>query len=181
MKKQKEHLEVRKGKRNAVKEAGEEAGRVDGNIPLHDQDDQDQPETEEPKETETTIFDDEATVGMFGGTVSVSVDDNIALNANSFLENISDNDDADYVNNDGTHKKSIKPELTRFEKALKIAKANMGKKKKHVDNSREGVKNSKKFAKKTEGLNLLHKAVGSKRSGNTSKKGGSKFKNKNFK
>lgn len=177
LKKNKEDHETRKGKKAIIKEA--KTVQIDEQI----MDDMGMTTAEDlvsNAETTaietTTVFDDENTVGMFGASVEVSIDDNIeSFNANSY-EEVSE-DEEDQIRKEKVEKKK---ELTRFEKALKIAKSKMSSKpKRHMDKSREGVKNSKAFAKKTEGLNLLHKAIGSKRSQGGAKK--SKFKNRKFK
>jgi hypothetical protein len=109
------------------------------------------------KNQEVSVFEDPSTVSMFGSTVSVVVDTSIG-------EANSDDEQEDY--NSSQRKpaakkaaKNAKPELTRLEKALKIAKTQMGKRKKHKDNSIQGKASSSALKKKVESSKLLSKVL----------------------
>lgn len=132
-----------------------------------------------PNKAEVRVFEDENTVDMFGGAVSVVVDTDIAANDDDDL----DKEDMDELRASvAGSRKHTKVELTKLEKALKLAKSTMNtKKKKHVDKSREGLKRSKAFAAKSSGTSLLHKAIGKKGGSTKTKSVGKKFKSTNFK
>jgi hypothetical protein len=112
------------------------------------------------KNQEVSVFEDPSTLSMFGSTVSVVVDTSIGEEADS------DDDGPSVDRRNGSQARSVKKgkptkvEPTRLEKALKLAKAKMGqRKKKHRDNSIQGKASSIKLKNKVEGSKLLSKVL----------------------
>mmetsp|Transcript_854 Transcript_854/g.1904 ORF Transcript_854/g.1904 Transcript_854/m.1904 type:complete len:256 (+) Transcript_854:99-866(+) len=172
LKKNKAHKEMVKEQRNAFKDTHKDSAMQEA----ADNDERGKGKTAESQK-EVSVYGDTSTVSMFGSTVSVVVDTSLG----------EDDDDDDADNGDGSDdgnasdddNRSIRStstsggrsmsgrslgggprELTRFEKALKIAKSQMGKKKKHRDNSINGKERSKTLKAKVESSKLLVKALG---------------------
>jgi hypothetical protein len=130
------------------------------------------------------VYEDANTLSMFGSTVSVTVDTSFKLhdddNYNHQIGSNDDDDDDDDINkkntknsNDCSRNKETtteykprnsvnKNELTKLEKALKIAKTKMGRQKKHRDLSQQGKARSASLNKKIESSKLLTKVIGGK-------------------
>ena len=128
------------------------------------------------------VYEDANTLSMFGSTVSVTVDTSFKLhdddNYNHQID--SDDDDDDDINRKNTKnsnhysrnnettteykpRNSVnKKELTKLEKALKIAKTKMGRQKKHRDLSQQGKARSASLNKKIESSKLFTKVIGGK-------------------
>mmetsp|Transcript_18552 Transcript_18552/g.37337 ORF Transcript_18552/g.37337 Transcript_18552/m.37337 type:complete len:273 (+) Transcript_18552:56-874(+) len=120
------------------------------------------------KNQEVSVFEDPSTVSMFGSTVSVVVDTSIGDEGEE-----DDSEDGaaasaarggrqSSINSSNNKKplKRVKAEPTRFEKAMKIAKAKMGQRpKKHRDNSIQGKKSSLALKSKVDGSKLLSKVL----------------------
>jgi hypothetical protein len=179
LKKAKAHKDMLKEHRNIMKDEREEKIKAKSrNVEtMNDEDNEEDEEVEDPaaryskellnssKNKEVSVYEDASTVSMFGSTVSVVVDDGMGG------EDGEDSDadtgggrtaggrrnSSNSIHNGNTGKK----ELSRLEKALRVAKSQMGqKKKKHRDNSIQGKAKSKAIKGKVESSKLLNKALG---------------------
>jgi hypothetical protein len=173
LKKNKAHKEMMKEQRNAFKDTHKDSAMQAAT----DNDERGNQKAAESQK-EVSVYGDTSTMSMFGSTVSVVVDTSLGED-----DDDADNRDGDDSDDDGNDSdddnRSIRStstsggrsvggrslgggprELTRFEKALKIAKSQMGKKKKHKDNSKEGKKRSENLRSKVESSKLLVKALG---------------------
>ena len=175
MKKHKAHKELIKDQRNAFNE--EKDKKTEDIMKIKDDESEEEEEEEvdpeadaalkytasvtSSKNQEVSVFEDPSTVSMFGSTVSVVVDTSLGDNAGD-----SDNSDTEAVrgsrNSAGrsTNKRPTKSEPTRFEKAMKLAKVKMGKRKiKHKDNSIQGKASSLALKSKVDSSKLLSKVL----------------------
>lgn len=151
LKKNKAHKDMVKEQRNAFKETNDFK-----TIPSYE----DNQDDEEDDEQIVNTYEDPSTISMFGSSVSVVV--NTSINLNDTEEN-SNNITKTYNTNSNNHHKTNnnqRKELSKLDKALKIAKVKMSSKKKHKDTSKHGKLRSVALNKKVESSKLLNKAIG---------------------
>jgi hypothetical protein len=131
-------------------------------------------EMEGMDQKQETLYEDEATVSMFGSAVSVSVQsqlDDAWFGNSSMLNEEENNSSAEDSDQEGSvSKQSVistysgkgkkhKPEPTKLERALKKAGSLMNKKKGKRDNYKRNL-NSRDVKKKIDSSKLLDKAMG---------------------
>lgn len=166
-------LRTKKQIRRNIKFGGEE-GQPNGKSSENrgddsDDGDEDSADGEDPEE-QASIFNDEATVNMFGGEVTVVVDQNPVTGQFRTDEELfgnaddSDNDDAGSIQSmrsrASQNQKRQQNEPSRFERAMKKVKSSLGSKKKNKAKELQGKARS--LRKKVESKKLFEKALGRK-------------------
>jgi hypothetical protein len=148
------------------------SGEEDGDEEGSDEEGSDEEDSEEEEEQQN-VFDDEATMNMFGGEVSVVVDANPVAGQFRTDEEIfgpksgeggdSDNDDAGSIQSyrsRASQQGRQQHQPSRFERAMKKVKATLGTKKKNKAKEMKGKARS--LRKKVESKMLYEKALGRK-------------------
>lgn len=157
-----------KEQRNVFNEERDKKMKSKNPIPGHD-DDEDEEEVDPAlkytaslapkKNQEVSVFEDASTVSMFGSTVSVVVD--TSLGEEDEGNGSSDEEDNRSMRSTTSmSKRHVPREPSKFEKAMKIAKEQMSKKKKkHKDNSVQGKASSLALKSKVQSSKLLSKVL----------------------
>lgn len=175
LKKNKTHKEMVKEQRNVFNEERDKKMNIKKNsknpIPGHDDDDDDEEEeTVDPqlkyteslapkKNQEVSVFEDASTLSMFGSTVSVVVDTSLGEEEGEGEES-DEEDNRSMRSTMSMSKRNAPRELSKFEKAMKIAKEQMSKKKKkHKDNSVQGKASSLAMKNKVQASKMLSKVL----------------------
>lgn len=135
-----------------------------------EEDNEDDEEEEEEDGDEEELFEDDATVSMFGSAVSVVVSDKIGDDEEDVDDgmSISTKGSANSMHSKGSTSSRGGKVLSKFDKAMRKAKGMMGKKKKHNtnfdrnDRGRNGGRVHKSIKKKVEANKLMDKAMGRK-------------------
>lgn len=174
LKKNKTHKEMVKEQRNVFNEERDKKMNIKKNsknpIPGHDDDDDEEEETVDPqlkyteslapkKNQEVSVFEDASTLSMFGSTVSVVVDTSLGEEDGEGEES-DEEDNRSMRSTMSMSKRNAPRELSKFEKAMKIAKEQMSKKKKkHKDNSVQGKASSLAMKNKVQASKMLSKVL----------------------
>ena len=174
-------LRTKKQKRRSLKFGGDED---EGSLSKKSQDDDDDDdsdveaeEAESEEDEQENVFNDEATMNMFGAEVTVVVDQNPVtgqfLTENDLLHPHSsadsDQEDAASIHSmrSRASQRAQQHQPSRFERAMKKVKASLGGRKKNKAKEMQGKARS--LRKKVESRKLFEKALGRKVKRNKSK------------